>query len=53
MAAAGTTTGTPVRPAQMKPISDMKPNNFNRNASPLELNNWVRAYKAYAAASNL
>ena len=51
-AAAGNATGTPVRPAQMKPISDLKPNKLNRNASPLELNNWIRAYTAYATASN-
>ena len=50
--AASNVTGTPVRSAQMKPITDLKPTKLNWNASPLELNNWVRYHPAYAAASN-
>ena len=50
--AGASATGTPVKSSTMKPISDLKPAKLNRDATPLELNNWIRAYTAYAAASN-
>ena len=45
-----TTSSTPSR--SMKPITDLKPSKLSRNATPIEFQNWVRAYTAYSSASN-